>query len=140
TRTATAAADRDRDWNALAHAWTTGLDEVRSELAILKRTGDAAFPDWPAVAHSASPDHVTLGVRFGELTVALAGIPDGPSADPRLQPQEPLDLTLPAFLPFPDKAAVLLKAKDEGRPAAVKLLQTMMLRFLTGLPPGKVRF
>jgi len=36
--------------------------------------------------------------------------------------------------------APVIKARDEGRPAAVHALQAMMLRFLTGLPPGKVRF
>src|SRR5207302_6945667 len=47
---------------------------------------------------------------------------------------------VPAFLPFPDRASVVLKARDDGRAAAVIALQAMMLRFLTGLPPGKVRF
>jgi DNA segregation ATPase FtsK/SpoIIIE-like protein len=140
TRTATALADRDRDWSALFTAWTTGLEEVRNELTDLKQTGESAFPDWATIASAGLPEIVPLGVRFGELTVDLNGIPDGPSSDPRLQPASPLALTLPAFLPFPDKAAILLKAKDEGRPAAVQLLQMMMLRFLTGLPPGKVRF
>src|SRR5262249_61730523 len=46
----------------------------------------------------------------------------------------------PALLPFPDRCSVLLRARDEGRTAAVNALQAMMLRFLTGLPPGKVRF
>ncbi|MEO2090721.1 MAG: FtsK/SpoIIIE domain-containing protein, partial [Gemmataceae bacterium] len=52
----------------------------------------------------------------------------------------PLKAEVPAFLPFPDHAAVLLKAKDAGRAESVRVLQAMMLRFLTGLPPGKVRF
>ena len=49
-------------------------------------------------------------------------------------------MKLPAFLPFPDRCSVVLKARDDGRAAAVAALQAMMLRFLTGLPPGKVRF
>ncbi|MGL6096086.1 MAG: FtsK/SpoIIIE domain-containing protein, partial [Fimbriiglobus sp.] len=44
------------------------------------------------------------------------------------------------FLPFPEKCSVLLKTRGEGRPAAVTAMQAMMLRFLTGLPAGKVRF
>src|SRR5206468_4367523 len=47
---------------------------------------------------------------------------------------------VPAFLPFPDRSSVVLKARDEGRAAAVSALQAAMLRFLTGFPPGKVRF
>src|SRR5205823_3789357 len=47
---------------------------------------------------------------------------------------------LPALLPFPNRASLLLKAGDAGRAAAVRLLQAVMLRFLTAVPPGKVRF
>src|SRR5262249_21676685 len=45
-----------------------------------------------------------------------------------------------ALLPFPNRASVLLKAGGDGRAAAVRVLQALMMRFLTALPPGKVRF
>jgi len=62
------------------------------------------------------------------------------SKDDRLAPPKELEGPLPAFAPFPDKCSVVLRARDEGRAAAVTALQAAMLRFLTGLPPGKVRF
>ena len=34
----------------------------------------------------------------------------------------------------------MLKAKDAGRPRAVQALQAIMLRLLTAIPPGKLRF
>ena len=43
-------------------------------------------------------------------------------------------------MPFPEKGGLLLKARDLGRAKAVQVLQALMLRFLTALPPGKVRF
>ncbi|MGK3868176.1 hypothetical protein ABI118_15360, partial [Enterococcus faecium] len=49
-------------------------------------------------------------------------------------------MTLPALMPFPQRCSMLLRARDAGRAAAVQALQSMMLRFLTSLPPGKVRF
>jgi len=47
---------------------------------------------------------------------------------------------LPAGLSFPDQASLLLKATDEGRTAAIGLLQNAMLRMLMAIPPGKLRF
>src|SRR5205823_6531532 len=42
---------------------------------------------------------------------------------------------------FPTQGSLLLKAGDTtGKAAAVKLLQAMMLRYLTSIAPGKVRF
>ena len=35
---------------------------------------------------------------------------------------------------------MLIKAADAGKDEAIKLLQALMLRFLTSVPPGKVRF
>src|SRR5206468_12629885 len=45
-----------------------------------------------------------------------------------------------AFLQFPDKISLLIKANDDGRAPAVRAIQAAMLRFLTAVPPGKVRF
>ena len=36
--------------------------------------------------------------------------------------------------------SVLIKAADAGKDQAIPLLQALMLRFLTSIPPGKVRF
>ncbi|MFO0950939.1 MAG: FtsK/SpoIIIE domain-containing protein, partial [Isosphaeraceae bacterium] len=52
----------------------------------------------------------------------------------------PTHFDLPALLPFPRSASVLVKAADAGKAEAVKLLQSLMLRFVTSVPPGKVRF
>ena len=133
---------RDRDWAALSDAWFGGLDRVTATLKDLVRVGETGFPAWATLedpAH-ALPAAVPAGVRYGELAVDLYALPDGEPADPRLTPREPVAATVPAYLPFPDGCAVLLKTRDEGRQAGIDALKAMMLRFLTGLPPGKVRF
>src|SRR4029077_20831233 len=50
------------------------------------------------------------------------------------------DFALPALVPFPHNGSILLKASDAGRNSSVQTLQAVMLRYLTSLPPGKVRF
>jgi DNA segregation ATPase FtsK/SpoIIIE-like protein len=76
---------------------------------------------------------------FGTLTVnvhQLAG--DLPVEKLAPLPSQPINL--PVFLPFPRLGGLLLHAFAEGRTVAVQALQALMLRFLTALPPGKVRF
>jgi energy-coupling factor transporter ATP-binding protein EcfA2 len=47
---------------------------------------------------------------------------------------------LPALVPFPAGASLLLKARGEGRRVAVEGMQAFMLRLLASLPASKVRF
>jgi hypothetical protein len=142
TRTADATAKRDRDWEKLSNDWHTGLGGVAAVCRHLIDIGAQRFPSWTEVQKSDSQlsSQVPPGVRFGEFDVDLYALPDGMPFDRQLNPADPLKATVPAYLPFPDRCSVLVKAQDQGRPAAVAALQAMMLRFLTGLPPGKVRF
>ncbi|VTT98113.1 cell division protein : DNA segregation ATPase, FtsK/SpoIIIE family OS=Singulisphaera acidiphila (strain ATCC BAA-1392 / DSM 18658 / VKM B-2454 / MOB10) GN=Sinac_6281 PE=4 SV=1: Pkinase: FtsK_SpoIIIE [Gemmataceae bacterium] len=141
-RTAAATVARDTAWQAAATAWERATTQVAAEFAALRAEGQDLFPAWDEVA---SPDRplvarVPQGVRCGDWLVDMATVPEGVSADPKLAPPAELSAPVPAFLPFPDRCSVLLRARDEGRAVAVGALQAMMLRFLTGLPPGKVRF
>jgi S-DNA-T family DNA segregation ATPase FtsK/SpoIIIE len=129
----------DRAWAQLESDWHGGLQRVADTLRELQSEGEA-FPAWDRVAVLPSPTSVPLGVRFGELSVCLAGLEHGIPSDARLMPKIDIDTVVPAFLPFPDGASVVLKAKDAQRAQAIAVLQMMMLRFLTGLPAGKVRF
>ena len=60
-------------------------------------------------------------------------------ADERLRPAR-TEFTLPLSLPFPRRSLLLLKAAGPGRARSVDLMQSAMLRLLTAMPPGKVRF
>src|SRR5207302_937523 len=71
-------------------------------------------------------------LRFGEIEVLLG-------EEVNIETADVADFTLPALLPFPG-GAMLLEASDAGRDRAIEVLQTVMFRLLTSLPPGKVRF
>lgn len=141
-RLAEAGATRDAAWQAAAAAWERSTSEVAAEFAALRAEGQDLFPAWDEVASPSRPlvTRVPQGVRCGDWLADMAKVPDGVSTDPKLAPPAELSAPVPAFLPFPDRCSVLLRARDEGRAVAVGALQAMMLRFLTGLPPGKVRF
>ncbi|HEX4589994.1 MAG TPA: FtsK/SpoIIIE domain-containing protein, partial [Gemmataceae bacterium] len=126
----------------LADEWHTGTAKVRADLDDAWSQNDRLFPDWsgPAWQEWSPPKAVPAGVRFGELAVDVAGLPGGQPSDPNLRPFEPARFAAPALLPFPHRCATVLHTAGEGKAAGVLALQAMMLRFLTSLPPGKVRF
>jgi DNA segregation ATPase FtsK/SpoIIIE-like protein len=139
---AAATAARDASWKAAAATWIDTTGTVAGTFADLRAEGAELFPPWEELARTDRPlpARVPDGVRCGDWRADMKAIPDGIPADPRLAPPTELSGPLPAFLPFPDRCSVLLRVRDEGRSAGVNVLQAMMLRFLTGLPPGKVRF
>ena len=85
------------------------------------------------------PSEMPAAVRFGQITVQLAKIRGGIPDDPRLKPPA-AEFTLPLLLPLPDHSLLLLKAGETGRAKAIESLQASMLRLLTSMPPGKIRF
>jgi ABC-type multidrug transport system fused ATPase/permease subunit len=132
----------EASWDRLIADWKAGVDHAKSELGAVAAEGDRLFLPWHDPAWNPwTPPKVSPPVlRFGEVKVPLAMIPKAIPEDPRLREFTPDEFRLPAFLQFPDRISLLIKASDEGRVPAIQALQAAMLRFLTAIPPGKVRF
>lgn len=58
----------------------------------------------------------------------------------RFQSGVPKQWQLPALLDFPSAGNVILKTSAAGRETGIRTLQSLVLRLLTSMPPGKVRF
>ena len=131
-------------WAALEARWRDGLAAIGATADEVNAASDRQFLDWhdPALNPTtwSPPATVPDGLRFGRFVIDQADIPQGVPTDPRLKAYGPSKLDLPALVPFARLGSVLIKAADGGKGEAVKLLQTLMLRFATSVPPGKVRF
>ncbi len=135
-------AERERAWSELTDRWREGQDRLIDAFNRLKAAEVEHFLPWraPFWKHFAPAEKVPPGIRFGAITVDMREIPGGVPEDEELALALPVKLDLPAFLPFPDRCSLVLRARDLGRATAVQELQTIMLRFLTSIPAGKVRF
>jgi len=132
-------ADQDfrRQWAEMAERWHGGLARFQTAAAAMQETCARLFPGWKAAQPAAA--ETPPAVRFGQYHVALSRIEGGIPRDERLRPDE-TEFTVPALLPFPNRSLWLLKAGGEGRDRAVEATRNAMLRLLTAIPPGKVRF
>jgi len=131
---------REDDWNEMADRWHSGMSRLAEEVDLLNRATEELFFDWHArdVAEWSPKTEVPQAVPFGRVTAELGRLDGGLPADERLR-TERTEFVLPALLPFPDRS-LLLTCCDEGRSRAVEAIQAVMLRMLTGIRPGKVRF
>ena len=132
----------DHAWRELTERWRGGIAALCAEFAALCAADQRHFPAWESPDWQERPPvaEVPRGLRIGDFAFDLAKIPDGVPRDARLKLDQPLQGRLPSFAGFPERCALLLKARDQGRSRAVQALQALMLRFLTAVPPGKVRF
>ncbi|MBM4467314.1 MAG: cell division protein FtsK, partial [Chloroflexi bacterium] len=81
-------------------------------------------PRWESWTPAKSNDDIESLTRIGELTV------------------KGYDhcITLPALLYFPGDRSILFKAAGSTKDTAVQAVQSLLLRLLATLPPGKLRF
>lgn len=130
-----------RRWREMAAGWQTGIEKFHNAAAEIDNACRQFFPDWDRTDWNAwtPATDVLPPIPLGHYEVELAKIPGGIPEDESLRPSH-TRFALPALLPFPDRSLLLLKSEGEGRQAAVEILQSVMLRMLTAVPPAKVRF
>ena len=81
------------------------------------------------------PGAIQVGRYEFDFQRQAAALPDDRSFLP-----DPSRVDLPLTLQFPSQGSLLFKGHDQGRDAAVNALRGTMLRLLTSLPPGRIRF
>ncbi len=127
---------------AMTERWRAGMQAAAAECDAVNREVDGYGPSWddPSWADRSFPRRVPPVQCFGTMALELAALPQGIAADPALMEGVRSEFLLPALRSFPAGANLLIEAPNEGRAAALAVLQASMFRLLTSLPPGQVRF
>ncbi len=130
-----------QEWTSMSDAWMASLGSFESTVEGMNRAQAEGWPDWHGDDWKRwmAPTSIPPAVCFGRYLVDLTQVEYGIPKDDRLMPRQ-TRYELPAALPFPERSLLLLKSDDSGRPAAIQVIQSAMLRLLTSLPPGKVRY
>ncbi len=121
----------------LQQRWTAGLQQIQAPIDQNENGSPTASPAWSDAAWKTwtPPKTFAARVRFGEMQVDLKQIAENVPQRLTLPPT----FSLPAMLAFPAQASLLIHTEHAGRAEALNVLQMMMTRLLTSLPPGRVR-
>ncbi len=132
----------DEDWRHISTDWHTGIEHLRKESGEILGVCDRLFPGWMDESWDEwdPGESVVPVLQFGRFDLALEHLPEGAVPNDRLGNRNPAHFELPAMLSFPERCSMLIKTSGAGRAEAVQTLQAVMMRFLTSLPAGKVRF
>jgi energy-coupling factor transporter ATP-binding protein EcfA2 len=125
-----------RQHTEVLESWQAGRAKLLAHIDSLQQCVQEAFPAWDALAAQYQPPQ---GFPTA-LPVGLWHVPAVSLAEvlPEAEPIGPF--CLPALVPFPQRPSLVFRAAGAGREQAVHAIQAALLRLLTSLPPGKVRF
>ena len=129
-------------WSALKTKWEQAFQQASQQVATFQQQANSASLPWDQIE---SPDWkpavlIPTGYTIGQQRVNLDQWSGAISSDMRLAPRT-TELNVPATIDFPAQASLLLQWNGpQGRTASVQALQVAMLRLLTQIPPGKIRF
>ncbi|MEO1497314.1 MAG: FtsK/SpoIIIE domain-containing protein [Planctomycetota bacterium] len=134
-------AERAEAWQRMFERWLRDYDDIRAELRDMRAEAARLFPDFAATDYAdwPKPGEAAPAIAFGSTEIDLAKIKHGLSEDDRLTPPE-TRLGAPLLMSLAEHPTMLITAEGEARARGVELMRLAMLRFLTAMPPGKVRF
>lgn len=131
----------ETQWQELTTLWRDGLGRFNGMVERVRGESDRLLPEWSRLSDKRDVQtDVPPVLRFGDYQVDFATLPGGLSKDERLKPTVPTRVTIPALTTFPERCSLMLKTTAANRAQALPVLQAQMYRYLTSLPPGKVRF
>ena len=128
-------------WENLTETWNGGFRRFIDDIDEMNQFCRGLFPEWNTVnwKNWQPPTEAAPVMQFGAFEFSLETVEGGVPRDSRLL-AEPRKFFLPAVLSYPECPSLLFKTEGDGRDAAAKVMQNVMLRLLTSMPPGKVRF
>ena len=137
-----AQAQYDAERAALHAAWQEGAQRLQRLFAggdqLQKPPGVDRESHQPA--HQPPGSEFTAMVPFGHWELDLTQIAPSVREFARFLAERPPSLATPVLLAVPESCSLLLQTERAGRQQAIDTLRVVMLRLLTSLRPGRVRF
>lgn len=126
----------------LEASWPDHLACLRRLLEHADQLSTAPALNWAAGAPMdwAPPEQRGDPLRIGHWRLSLATLNPAVRARAGFLAGRPAAIDIPVLLDPPASGALLVQSDHEGRQDAISVLRTAMVRLLTALPPGCVRF
>ncbi|MCL4220307.1 MAG: DUF87 domain-containing protein [Phycisphaerales bacterium] len=126
----------------LEQTWFERHRMIRAAAEDMEDRAAALFPSWndERWREYHPPAASPTAIMFGRMGADAARFDGGLPSEPRLLEGIRTRYDLPAMMDFPGRCSLLLECGPAQRDAAIATLQNTMLRLLTSIPPGKLRF
>jgi len=140
--TATVDAEGSAAIQAMIRHWQQDVLDASGRLELLDSDSQRLFPPWSAdfCANWEPPAAAPPAVRIGSIQVDLAKMAGRLPASPQLALAGHQVVRAPLTLGFPDHGSLLLETTGDAGAAATGVLNTIALRVLASLPPGRASF
>lgn len=128
-------------WSQTKNMWEQASQVLGQSINEASEQSQQRFRPWSELIDRWSPEkHIPEQLPIGRWDLNLNDWDGAVSNDVRLAPRT-TQYRLPATLEFPNECSVLFESpSDEARQQAIATMQSLMLRLLTLIPPGKIRF
>lgn len=125
--------------NDLAVEWKQRVQQATEEVQGMQQTTRSSLVDFTQNFDRWSPPTAPLdAVQLGQVQIKLDEITK--AAEDRRFQVESQEFNLPTSLDLVHSPSLLIESTSQGRSDATQLIKSAMLRLLTSIPPGKLRF
>lgn len=125
---------------ALREQWLREGNDLLAQGHRLASASAAEAPEWESLYTREPRRESSDLVRYGWTRVDLAAMPGGLPGEGDLALGHATSLRLPLHLDLRGSGSLVIHATPDTREKALDAIRATMLRLLTQLPPGKVRF
>lgn len=134
-------ATREERWQRMVTQWQADRDQWFQRLEELQAAAARNQPAWSDLLESGweSPDDSPDCLGLGNFLLETNRFDELQCAEPELR-LETDRLLIPSVLPLDSDPSLLIETEGAGREAAISVLKSAMLRLLTSVPAGKIRF
>ncbi len=142
-RTALGATERlfRAETEALAAEWSAAVRHFTEEVGSIANAAARASPGWhDRLTRSWSPPEPgETASHLGTLTLDIAGMLSALALEQSPADPLPETVTLPVMLDMAERPSLLVESGTGNRDAGLAILQTVLLRVLASIPPGRAK-
>ncbi len=126
----------------LEQRWDQAVGHVEKLLEETRHFDGALLADWsdPLWDTWQPSGNFSRIVGFGEFQIGAGELAEAVRGRPCFGREPGGVATFPTVLAIPERCSLLLQSERDGHDEAIGCLRSVMLRLLTALPPGRVRF
>jgi len=139
----TATSRHEAAWSDAISQWDETQAHIQDDLKRISTLQSRLAPNWPSWdtdwKSQQLPTTFVGDIGIGRVRCNVTSLPSGLPVDPRLVWTGPEQLEFPASVDFQGRGSLLIEANEQSRGEGLAIMQALVARVLTTIPPSQVR-